>query len=299
MRIGITGATGFIGGVLGKLAAMHGHEVVAYTREPAKADLPWAAQLRAVDARAPMPLDASGVDVLVHLAGESILGLWTSAKKKRIRDSRVELTQRITRCLAEASPRPRALLCASGSGFYGDRGDQILDETASQGSDFLASVCIEWEAAAQRAEQLGVRVVHLRTGFVLGAEGGAWPVLKTAFNNYVGGRLGDGKQWMPWIHVQDEARLILWAAESENIQGPLNLASPNPQTNADFTKAVAKALECPAFMHAPKFMLKLVLQELADGITASQRVKPSKAITNGFPFDYPTLDLALAALMAK
>lgn len=299
MRIGITGATGFIGGVVGKLAATHGHEVVAYTRDPAKAELSWASELRRVDVHAAMPLDASGIDVLVHLAGETVLGFWTAAKKQRIRDSRVELTQRITRCLAEASPRPRALLCASGSGFYGNRGDESLDESSSQGDDFLASVCIEWEAAARRAEQLGMRVVMLRTGFVMGQEGGAWPMMKLAFNSYVGGRLGDGKQWMPWIHVQDEARLILWAAEREDIHGPLNLVAPNAVTNADFTKAVAKALECPAFMHAPKFILKLVLQELADGLMASQRVAPAKAIDAGFQFDYPTLDLALAALLAK
>lgn len=299
MRIGLTGATGFIGKLFGKLAAAHGHEVIAFTRSPAKAALPWCREIRPLNTEAAMPLDASGVDVLVHLAGESVLGYWTSAKKRRIRDSRVEVTQRITRCLANAAPRPAAMLCASGSGFYGDRGDEMLDESSGHGDDFLAQVCVDWEAAARRAEQLGIRVVQLRTGMVLGNEGGAWPLMKLAFHNYLGGRLGTGRQWVPWIHVNDEIRLILWAAERTDIGGQINLVSPNPVTNAELTKAIAKTLERPAFMHAPAFAVRLIMGEFASALLSSQRVQPNMALTHGFQFDHPKLDGALTALTAK
>jgi uncharacterized protein len=251
MRIGITGATGFIGNTLGQTARHIGHHLIAYTRNPSKAGLPWAHEVRTLNVDAPEPLDANGLDVLVHLAGEPILGLWTQAKKQRIRDSRVELTHRIARCLASASPRPQAFLCASASGVYGDGGDDELSESAPAGSDFMASVCQEWEAAARRAEQLGIRVVNLRTGMVLGHGGGAWPVMNLAFENYLGGRLGSGKQWMPWIHVQDAVHLILWAAEREDIAGQLNISAPTPVTNATFTTTVAKTLERLAIAHAP------------------------------------------------
>jgi hypothetical protein len=299
MRIGLTGATGFIGKLFGNLAVAHGHEVIAYTRSPQKAVLPWCKEVRALDVDASLPLDASGLDVLVHLAGESVLGYWTAKKKARIRDSRVELTQKITRCLANPATRPAALLCASGTGFYGDRGDEPLDEGSSRGDDFLSQVCVDWEASAQRAEQLGMRVVRLRTGMVLGDEGGAWPLLKTVFDNYLGGRLGSGRQWVPWIHVSDEVRLILWAAEHPEISGQVNLVSPNPVTNADFTRAIAKALERPAFMHAPAFALKLLLGEFSGALLGSQRVLPKMALAHGFQFDHPTLESALTSLTAK
>ena len=299
MRIGITGATGFIGKLFGKLAAAHGHEVIAYTRSPEKAVLPWSKEVRAINVDAPMPLDASGLEVLVHLAGESVLGYWTAKKKASIRDSRVDLTQRIARSLANASPRPVALICASGSGFYGDRGDEMLDESSTRGDDFLSQVCVDWEAAAQRAEQLGVRVVRIRTGMVLGNEGGAWPLLKLVFHNYLGGRLGAGNQWVPWIHASDEVRLILWAAERPEISGALNLVSPNPVTNAEFTKTVAKSLARPAFMHAPAFAMKLLLGEFSGALLGGQRLQPKVPLDHGFQFDHPTLESALRSLTAK
>jgi hypothetical protein len=299
MRIGITGATGLIGRAFGTLAAAHGHQVVAFTRDPKRTTLSFASEVRALKVDAPQPLDASGLDVLVHLAGESVLGLWTKAKKQRIRDSRVDLTQRIARCLAEASPRPKALLCASASGFYGDRGDEVLDEASTPGDDFLAKVCVEWEAAARRAEQLGIRVVLLRTGLVLANEGGALKLMRLAFSNLVGGRLGSGKQWMPWIHLQDEVRMILWAAERSDFHGQLNLVSPKPVTNSDFTTALGKALHRPAVIPAPAFAMKLVLGELAGALLASQRIMPNVAQALGFQFDYPTLESALQSLVAS
>ena len=297
MKIGIIGATGLIGGALGKLALAHGHEVIAFTRNPAKVHLDWAAQVRPVDMAAAMPLDASGLDVLVNLAGESVFGRWPEAKKKRIRDSRIEFTQKVTRCLAAASPRPAAFLSGSAVGYYGDGGDAVLPETAPSGDGFLAEVCVDWEAAARRAEQLGVRVVLLRTGVVLAPEGGAFKLMRRAFSACVGGKLGSGDQWMPWIHVQDEARLILWAAEQPRVSGPLNLVAPGAVTNREFTRVLARALHRPAFMHAPAFALRLLLGEAAGMVLEGQHAVPQGALTQGFQFDDPSLDEALQPLV--
>ena len=296
MKIGIIGATGLIGTALGRLAVAHGHEVTAFTRNPAKANLPWAARVRPVDASAALPLDASGLDALVNLAGESILGYWTSAKKQRIQESRIAFTQKVTRCIAAAAPRPAAFLSGSAVGYYGDRGEEELDEKAQQGEGFLAHVCVDWEAAAMRAEQLGVRVVLLRTGVVLGAEGGAFPLMRRAFAFGVGGRLGDGSQWMPWIHLQDEVRMILWAAEQPGIAGAVNLVAPEAVTNRAFTATLAREVHRFAVMHAPAFALKGLLGEASSMVLGSQRAVPKVALEQGFQFDYPGLEGAIAAL---
>ena len=296
MKIGITGATGLIGSAVGHLAAEAGHSVVAYSRDPKRSALPWASEMRPVDVQAEQPMDLSGLDALIHLAGETILGFWTKAKMQRIRDTRVDLTRKIARTINSMAQPPKTLLCASGTGFYGDRGDELLDESATAGSDFLASVCIDWEAAAREAEPAGCRVVNLRTGLVFASEGGAWPLMKKAFSLCAGGNLGNGRQWMPWIHLEDEARLILWAAENEAIRGPINLAAPEALRNADFTRALAKHVRRPAFMHAPRFALKLALRELADALTASQHATPTKALNGGFQFRHPDLNTALKSL---
>jgi len=298
MRIGITGATGLIGSAFGRLAAAHGHELVAYTRSPQGTSVDWAREIRPIDTKADLPLDAWGLDLLVHLAGESILGLWTAAKKQRIHDSRVDLTQRIVRCLAEPSPRPRALISASGVGFYGSRSNEVLTETSQHGHDFLANVCIEWEAAAHRAEQLGLRVVTLRTGLVLAKEGGLLPLMSTAFGFALGGRLGKGTHWMPWIHLQDEARLILWAVENEGVSGPVNLSAPNPATNAEFTTQLARAMHRPAIFHVPELLLKQLPGGFGSMILGSQRALPEKALAGGFQFDHPDLAPTLQGLLA-
>ena len=298
MQIGITGATGLIGRALGILAAAQGHDVIAYTRNPAKAHLPWAREVRPLDARAPLPLDAAGLDVLVHLAGESVLGWWTEAKKARIRDSRVDFTQRLTCCLASASPRPAALLCGSAVGYYGDRGDEWLAESASPGEGFLAQVCVDWEAAALHAQPLGMRVVLLRTGLVLAAEGGAFALMRRAFSAFVGGRLGNGSQWIPWIHLQDEVRMILWAAEQPDVSGPLNLVAPAPVTNAEFTRVLARALHRPALLPVPAFVLRGLVGEASGMLLGSQHATPDAALACGFQFDHPVLEDAVEALVA-
>jgi uncharacterized protein len=299
MKIGITGATGLIGSAVGRLAAQKGHAVVAYTRSPQRFSLPWASEVRALDVKAERPLDVAGLDALVHLAGESILGYWTAAKMERIRSTRVELTRKIAQVVANTADGPKALLSGSGTGFYGDRGDEVLTEAATAGTDFLASVCVEWEAAARLAEGEDRRVVLLRTSLVMAKEGGAWPLMKRAFGLGAGGTLGDGSHWMPWIHLDDEAGMILWAAENEAVRGPLNLAAPGALTNREFTKIVGSVLKRPTILPAPKFALRLVLRQLADAITASQRAVPQASLAGGYEFKYPELASAIRNLMAR
>ena len=296
MVSGITGATGFIGTALRTDAKQRGHEVVAFSRQQT-APPPWAKEVRPINMEeGSSALDATGLDALVHLAGESVMGYWTSAKKRRVRDSRVDLTRRIVQSLDHCQSRPKTFICASGSGAYGDRDDEWLTEASPRGQGFLADVCAEWEAGASGAAPLGMRVVNLRTGMVLGRNGGAWPQLRRVFSARLGSRLGDGKQWVPWIHLDDEVGIILDALENPAYSGPVNLAAPNPVTNAELTKEIARALKKSTFLPVPAFALKLVLGELGALILDSARVKPGAALANRYSFKYPELTQALAAL---
>jgi uncharacterized protein (TIGR01777 family) len=294
MKIGITGATGLIGSALGKLAHEGGHEVVGFSRSR-KSDRPWVKEWRSFGPQ----LDTRGCDALVHLAGESLMGLWTEAKKRRIWESRVDVTRTLVAGLEKSKDRPQVLLCASGAGFYGNRGDEVLTETSKRGTGFLSDLCGEWEAAAGAAGAMGVRVVSLRTGMVLGQEGGAFPLLHRAFSFGGGGRLGDGRQWMPWIHLQDQARLMLACLEKGEVSGAVNHVAPGELTNRDFTAKLAARLKRPAFFHAPAFALRLLLRQMADEmLLGSQRVKPQRAEDLGFTFRFPDLDSALGALVS-
>lgn len=296
MRIGITGATGMIGQGLIALAAGSGHEIIGYSRRPGAA-LPLVTKTLVSSAADVLP--ETKLDALVHLAGESLFGLWTVKKRDRIRRSRVDLTRQLIARLKtwDAANRPQVLLCASGIGFYGDRGDEILEETSSQGTGFLAELCRDWEAAAREAVAIGIRVVHLRTGVVLGQNGGAFPLMRTAFLLGAGGRFGPGRQWMSWIHEQDQVALMLWAIETESVAGPLNLCSPHPLTNADFTRQLASHLHRPAFMHVPALALRLLMPGMADEmLLASQRAFPRVATDLGYQFALPDLGDALTAL---
>lgn len=248
----------------------------------------------------PPPAEAfDGVDVVLHLAGESVAeGRWTAAQKGRIRDSRVIGTRNLVAGIARAESRPRVLVSASAVGYYGDRGEEELTESSSPGDDFLAEVCQAWEREALAAESHGLRVVLARTGIVLG-KGGALAKMLTPFKLGAGGPLGSGKQWMPWIHVADLARLYLHAAETSAIRGPMNAVGPNPVRNSEFTKALGRAVHRPAFMPAPYLGLRLVFGEFAKVLFASQRVIPQVAVDSGFRFDYPRIDGALAAILAK
>lgn len=293
MRIGITGATGLIGRHVATTARARRHEVVAYSRG-AKAG----ALQQPPDA--PHALPETRLDALVHLAGESLMGLWTQEKRRRIWASRVDFTEKMVAHLAnwKSGNLPKVLICASGMGYYGDSGSTPVDESAPRGSGFLADVCEGWEKAARRASGLGMRVVHLRTSMVLGKDGGAFPLLRRVFNLGIGGRLGTGEQWMSWIHVDDEAELIVKAVETDTVSGPLNLCAPNPVTNAEFTRQLATTLKRPAFFHAPAFALRLMLRGMADEmLLGGQRGVPRVAVEAGHAFAHPTLDGALKALV--
>lgn len=299
MIVTLTGATGFIGRKLVPALKEKGHIVRILARDPERAkvaldpDGAWAWDALA----GPPPLDAlAGADAVIHLAGESLAdGRWTAKRKAALRASRIDATRNLVRALKDASPRPKTLISASAIGYYGDRPDGSLDENTAPGAGFLADLCREWEVAAQNAEPLGMRVVYLRTGVVIGKGGGALGKMTLPFKMGVGGKLGSGKQWMSWIHVDDEVGLILHALENESIRGPVNATAPSPATNAEFTAALGKALHRPAILPAPGFALKLALGEMADMLLTGQRVMPIQAEKTGYAFRYRKIADALAA----
>ncbi|MEN3940167.1 TIGR01777 family oxidoreductase [Prosthecobacter sp. SYSU 5D2] len=298
MRIGITGATGLIGKAFAKLATGSGHEVVAYSR--GNATLAHAAETLQMPKEAAHKLPETRLDALVHLAGESLMGLWTPGKRERMWNSRVELTghlmEHVNNGWAPAN-RPQAVLAASGIGFYGSRGDTELDESSPRGEGFLAELCEKWEDSACKASAWGARVVHLRTSMVLAQDGGAYPLMSRAFRYGLGGQMGNGRQWMSWIHVEDEAAMMLWALENDSVNGPLNLCAPAPELNSNFTRKLAASLKRPAFMHVPALALRLLLPGMANEmLLCSQRALPGKATDLGYHFAHTTLDEALVAL---
>ena len=274
MNVAITGASGMIGRRLGKRLGEAGHKVLAI---PRGASVP-------------------GCDALVNLSGEPIAQRWTAAAKKRISESRVEGTLRLASALSALSPRPRVLVCASAVGIYGSRGDEILTETSAPGKGFLPQVVMDWERAARSAEAFNIRVINLRFGVVLGP-GGALAKMLPAFRLCAGGQLGSGRQWMSWIHIEDAVSLILFAIESAALEGALNATAPNPVTNAEFTRTLARSLHRPAIFPVPAFALKLLFGEMSEVLLDSQRVIPAAAQTTGFRFHYPHLSAALNDLL--
>ncbi|WP_395746005.1 TIGR01777 family oxidoreductase [Prosthecobacter sp.] len=298
MRIGLTGATGFIGSHLALLAHGQGHQIVAYSR--GKKAPPVADEQQMQPKQAPHALPQTRLDALVHLAGESLMGLWTAEKRDRIWKSRVDFTEALVAHLGtwEEKNRPKVLVCASGAGFYGNSGAAPVDESSPRGEGFLADVCAGWEKAAHRAEALGMRVITLRTSMVLGRDGGAFPLLRRVFGWGLGGRLGSGQQWMSWIHLHDAVRIILKAITTESVSGPVNLCAPEAVTNAEFTQKLAAALKRPAFFHAPAFALRLLLRGMADEmLLGGQRAIPRAAMEMGHEFEHPDLSSALTRLV--
>jgi uncharacterized protein (TIGR01777 family) len=250
--------------------------------------------------RGPAPAEAfEGVDVVFHLAGESVAqGRWTADKKARIRDSRVAGTRNLVTALTRLARPPRVLVSASAVGYYGDRGDEILDEAAGPGSDFLAEVSAAWEREAQVASEAGIRVVNPRIGIVLSERGGALPKMLTPFRLGLGSPLGSGRQWMPWIHLDDLIGVLLLAAQHEDLQGPLNATAPHPATNREFTRALGRAVHRPTFLPAvPAAILRLTLGEFADVLLASTRAIPLRAQAAGYVFEHPDLHDALVGLV--
>lgn len=297
MKAVLTGATGFVGSYLLK----HLEQPVVLTRNPDTAAKKLPAGTRPVawnTMEIPAPTSAlNGADVVFHLAGESVAeGRWTASKKKAIRESRVVGTRHLVEGLEACTQRPRVLVSTSAVGYYGDRGDEVLTEESAPADDFLSEVCLAWEREAMRAEQLGIRVVTIRTGIVLGKEG-ALAKMMFPFKMGVGGPLGSGKNWMPWIHVADLASLYMHAATNESVRGPMNGCSPNPVTNKEFTKAFAAALHRPAFLPIPYFGLRVLFGEFAQILFASQRAMPTVAERTGFKFRYPEIGPAMEQII--
>jgi len=290
MHIGLTGATGFIGKKLIDVALRRGHEIVAFTRRPEKT-IP-GCEMRRFSLDAPPEID--GCEALVHLAGESIAGIWTSKKKREIVESRVLGTRRLVEAIQAARAKPEVLVCGSAVGIYGDRGEEELTESSSAGGGFLAETVNAWETEARRAE--GVRVVLLRTSMTLGRKGGALAAMEPVFRMGLGGVLGNGRQWMPWIHLEDLASLILFAIENMDVSGPLNASAPWPARNAEFTESLARALHRPAVFRVPVWALKAALGGFSAELLESKRVLPAVASEHGFGFRFSELAPALADL---
>ena len=291
MKIGITGVTGLIGRRVAALAREHGHEVIGFSRNPMHGGAEW--RRFSTDE----PPDIAGCDAILNLAGQSVVGLWTPARRRAIRESRVLGAQRIVEAINRASRPPRVLVNGSAIGIYRDMGDVATDETGQHGSGFLAQVCEAWESEAVQARKSGVRVVLLRTGMVLAREGGALAAMLPAFRWGLGGNLGSGRQWVSWIHVKDEAALVLAALENNSIDGPVNAVAPTPVRNADFTRALAATLRRPAIFRVPAFVLHAAAGGFAAELLESRRIVPAAAANAGFAFQFPVLQDALADLL--
>ena len=285
MKIGIIGATGYIGSRLQAAALRSGQEVVCFSRNERSGFRRFS-----LDA---IP-DFSGLDAVVNLAGESILGLWTSQKKEKILRSRVETTRHVMEGLSRLPDGPRILINASAIGYYGDTGENPVSETSPAGTGFLAQTCKAWEEATQGSVAEKMRIVRLRIGFVTGP-GGAMRFVLPLFKMGLGGPLGNGRQWMSCIHVDDVAGLILWAIANASISGPVNAVCPEPVRNTDFTRALARAVHRPAILPAPVFALRLSLGELSRVMLDSVRVIPEVALTAGYSFRYPNVEAELEA----
>ncbi len=244
------------------------------------------------------PETVSGFDAVIHLAGESIFGRWTAGKKSKIRDSRVVGTFNLASALAQAEDKPRVFVCGSAIGYYGNRGDELLREESTPGTGFLAEVCQDWEEATTPAVQADIRTAHIRTGIVLSRKGGALGAMLTPFKLGLGGRLGDGQQWMSWIDVRDMVGAIHHILKNDLIQGPVNLVAPKPVRNVEFVKTLANVLTRPAIFPLPAFAVKLALGEMGEELLlASQKVGASKLISSGYPFRYRDLRASLESVM--
>jgi uncharacterized protein len=297
MRILISGASGLVGAALTKAFRAEGSTVAHLVRPGGAARddaIRWDPATGSVDASA-----MEGADVVVNLNGASIAGgRWTQARKAILRSSRVDATRTLVDALVRLRQKPRVLVSASAVGYYGDRGDEILTESSGAGTGFLAEMARDWEAEAIRAESSGIRPVLVRFGVILSAKGGALPRMLTPFKLGVGGRLGSGKQWMPWIALEDATRAIRFVIANADMSGPVNIVAPSPVENAAFTRTLAHALHRPAIFPAPAFALRLALGEMADMLLASQRAHPEKLLAAGYAFRFDTLDTALKAILA-
>jgi uncharacterized protein (TIGR01777 family) len=246
------------------------------------------------------PEAVSGFDAVIHLAGESIIGRWTAAKKQRIRESRVAGTRNLAQALANAKVKPRVLISSSAIGYYGNRGDEILKEESSAGTGFLPEVCRDWEVATEAAAKAGIRTVQIRTGIVLTTTGGALAKMLTPFKLAVGGILGNGRQWMSWIDIQDMVGGIQHILKSDRLHGPVNMVAPVPVTNVEFTKTLGGVLSRPTVFPVPAFMVKLAFGEMGETVLlGSQRVEPGQLVESGYSFQFRELRDSLKAMLRR
>jgi uncharacterized protein (TIGR01777 family) len=291
LRIAVTGASGLIGRDLLPFLTTAGHRVERLVRRPAAApdEISWDPQRRHVDAER---LD--GVDAVVHLAGESIKPPWTPSRRRRIRDSRIDGTLALTTALARLRNPPRVLVSASGVNFYGDRGDDLVDESVAAGDGFLASLCVDWEAAAAPAAEAGVRVATLRNGVVLSGRGGALPKMLLPFRLGAGGRLGDGRQYLSWIAIDDLVGAIYQTIHDDRLSGPINAVAPSPVTNRELTSTVSRVLRRPAVLPVPAVAVSALLGEVGrELLLTSVRAVPRRLEAAGFRFEFPTFEDAV------
>jgi uncharacterized protein (TIGR01777 family) len=302
VRVLVVGGSGLIGGALCESLVRDAHQAVVLSRSPERQRLPPGVRAAGWDGLTlgPWVDELASSDAVVNLAGESIFGRWTAAKKARLRSSRVDTSRLVAEAFAAARRRPLVLVQASAVGYYGgDSGDRVVDEGSPAGSDFLARLSVDWEAASAAVEPLGVRRPVVRTGLVLSRRGGALVPLRRAFRAFAGGPLGDGRQWTPWIHEADEVGAIRFLLESPAATGPFDLVAPEPVRNGDFSRAVGRALGRPSWLPAPRPAVRLLLGELADALLAGQRAVPSRLQAIGFRFRFPSLDAALADLLGQ
>lgn len=294
-RWAIVGVTGFIGSGLVSILADQGIEVTGISRS-GTGNVAGVKTWQSLDS-----LDLRGHECVINLAGEPVDQRWTRAIRESFYQSRVVLTQKIVAALASIpeEERPRTLINASAVGYYGDSKDSKIDESSPAGESYLAQLCHEWEQAAMEAQNSGVRVTTLRIGIVLGRHGRAFEKLMLVFRSGIGGRLGAGDQWMPWIHVHDLRRAIMHIADQSDLTGPINGTAPFPERNRDFTHKLAKAVRRPAIFPVPSWALKIVLGEFAEVLLSGQKALPKVLLESGFCFDYPTLESALTNLTAR
>ena len=293
MNILVTGGRGFLGSFLVPDLIAAGHSVAVLSRTPAEEKRLQVEAFHWDPIQGPPPAESLvNADVIIHLAGEGVAHKWSDELKKKIRDSRVIGTRNLIDGISLLSVKPKALICSSATGYYGDRGEEALTETSLPGDTFLSEVCVDWEREADSASALGVRVVKIRTGMVLASEGGALARLISAFKTKMGGKLGSGKQWMSWIHIADIVGLYRFAAEHD-VAGVLNGTSPNPVRNETFTEVLAAELDQPAKLSIPEFALKMLFGEMSEVMLASQRVIPEATLNAGYAFAFPEIAPAL------
>ncbi len=301
MRVIITGGTGLIGRALTDSLVADGHEAIILSRSPERVTgLPTGVRAVGWDARTPAGWGhlADGADAIVNLVGETIGAWpWTAERKRRILDSRVHGGQAVVHAVQEAQVKPRVLIQASGISYYGDRGDEELTEEEPRGDSFLAEVAVEWEAAVAPVESMGVRRVTLRSALVLSLQGGAFPLMLLPFRFFLGGTLGNGRQYLPWIHIADEVRAIRFLMDREDAQGPFNVIAPGVLSHAEFAKVAGRVLRRPAVMWVPEFLLRPVLGEMSILVLEGQRAVPRRLLDLGFTFRFPDMEMALRDLV--